>query len=137
MDSDRQVHLDALSKGLAAPHHLNQTDWSPFREGVVLKSSPAEATGEGEDRQGGGHAFIDVGLDRMAYCPTHLPVHARVSGSGGWVVGGSGGWEIGGSGGRAVGDSGGWEVGGSGGWLNVFLEMRGMPPVLQELQIEA
>ena len=44
------------------------------REGVVLKSSEGD---EGEDAAG--HAFIDVGLDRMVYCPSYLPAKARVT----------------------------------------------------------
>eukprot|EP00955_Chlamydomonas_euryale_P072035 361271-Chlamydomonas_euryale.AAC.8 len=63
---------------LAAPHHLGQHEWAPFREGVVLKSS-CSGGGGGGSGSGSGHAFVDVGLDRMAYVPEHLPVRARVT----------------------------------------------------------
>lgn len=64
--------LDATG-AMHAPHHPGQTDWHPFREGVVLKTDPpAEPSGQG-------HCFVDVGLDRMAFVPQHLPRGARVT----------------------------------------------------------
>jgi predicted SPOUT superfamily RNA methylase MTH1 len=67
-----QTALQKLG-AIGAPHHLGQTEWMPYREGVVLKSSPEESQGAG------GHAFIDAGLDRMVYVPLLLPMMARVT----------------------------------------------------------
>ena len=70
-DASSLARLQPFADCLQAPHHVNQTDWLPYREGVVLKSS---GKGDGEEH---GHSFVDVGLDRMAYVPAHLPVRAR------------------------------------------------------------
>lgn len=54
---------------LSAPHHLQKTDWRPFREGVVIKADAEE-----------GCSYVDVGLDRNALVEGQvLAVGARVT----------------------------------------------------------
>ncbi|GAX82118.1 hypothetical protein CEUSTIGMA_g9546.t1 [Chlamydomonas eustigma] len=72
LEATWQTALQKLG-AIGAPHHLGQTEWMPYREGVVLKSSSQTTQIEG------GHAFIDAGIDRMVYVPMHLPVMARVT----------------------------------------------------------
>ncbi|KAF8058136.1 Spo [Scenedesmus sp. PABB004] len=52
---------------LDAPHHMRASEWAPWREGLVMRSSP------------GAGSVVDIGLDRMAAVPAPLRVGARVT----------------------------------------------------------
>ena len=64
---DEELSLAAALPPIGAAHHLKDTEWLPYREGVVLKSE--EGLG----------SYVDVGLDRMCHVKEVLPLKARVT----------------------------------------------------------
>mmetsp|Transcript_11952 Transcript_11952/g.21437 ORF Transcript_11952/g.21437 Transcript_11952/m.21437 type:complete len:376 (-) Transcript_11952:110-1237(-) len=52
---------------VAAHHHLSNSEWLPYREGVVLKS------------EAGKGSYVDIGLDRMCFIPENLPERQRIT----------------------------------------------------------
>eukprot|EP00798_Chlamydomonas_sp_ICE-L_P003975 gene3975-14054_t len=47
---------------MGLPHHLGQTEWEQYREGIVLRT------------EAGKGSFVDVGLDRMAFVKKEIPL---------------------------------------------------------------
>ncbi|MEW5313926.1 MAG: hypothetical protein WDW38_005457 [Sanguina aurantia] len=67
--SEEDLRVLRSLPALSAPHHLQKTDWRPFREGVVIKADAEE-----------GCSYVDVGLDRNALVEGQvLAVGARVT----------------------------------------------------------
>eukprot|EP00882_Tetradesmus_deserticola_P011289 GHRQ01011940.1.p2 GENE.GHRQ01011940.1~~GHRQ01011940.1.p2 ORF type:complete len:148 (+),score=40.20 GHRQ01011940.1:444-887(+) len=65
MHSD--LRLAGLLPPLDAPHHMRASEWSQYREGLVLKVQP------------GVGSYVDIGLDRMAFVPQAVAANTRVT----------------------------------------------------------
>ncbi len=61
------LRLAGLLPPLDAPHHLRQTEWKPYREGVVQKRVPGQGS------------FVDIGLDRTAFVRQQVAPGTRVT----------------------------------------------------------
>jgi hypothetical protein len=71
---------------LNAPHHPRSTEWTKYREGVVLESAPNNQTKGGNNKGKGGNSndttttsLVNVGLEKPVQIHKHLRAKDRVT----------------------------------------------------------